>query len=254
MHDGAQDGVDLTGGYYDAGDNVKFGFPMAFTTTLLSWGVIDFGRSMGDQLNEAVQAVKWSTDYILKTTSVPGVVYVQVGDAFKDHRCWERPEDMDTDRAVYRVDKNHPGSDVAGESAAALAAASIVFRSRNPKYSRLLLQRAVEVFRFADRYRGAYSNSLRAAVCPFYCDFDGYQDELLWGAAWLHKATRQRVYREYLLRNQKVFGADESINEFGWDNKHAGINVLLSKEVLMGKNDVMQSQSTRCCLSFLLRL
>ena len=33
--------VDLTGGYYDAGDNVKFGFPMAFTATLrcLAFGV-----------------------------------------------------------------------------------------------------------------------------------------------------------------------------------------------------------------------
>ncbi|KAL4564621.1 hypothetical protein LXL04_028687 [Taraxacum kok-saghyz] len=30
------DMVDLVGGYYDAGDNVKFGFPMAFTTTMLS--------------------------------------------------------------------------------------------------------------------------------------------------------------------------------------------------------------------------
>lgn len=36
--------VDLVGGYYDAGDNVKFGLPMAFTTTLLAWSVIEFGR------------------------------------------------------------------------------------------------------------------------------------------------------------------------------------------------------------------
>ncbi|KAM7465502.1 hypothetical protein LguiB_013064 [Lonicera macranthoides] len=28
--------VDLTGGYYNAGDNVKFNFPMAYTTTMLS--------------------------------------------------------------------------------------------------------------------------------------------------------------------------------------------------------------------------
>lgn len=32
-----------------------------------------------------------------------------------------------------------------------------------------------QVFDFADKYRGAYSTSLRSAVCPFYCDFDGYQ-------------------------------------------------------------------------------
>ncbi|MBA0642412.1 hypothetical protein Goklo_026801, partial [Gossypium klotzschianum] len=96
LRDGSTAGVDLTGGYYDAGDNVKFGFPMAFTTTLLAWSIIDFGRNMGPELKNAVKAVKWSTDYLLKATAKPGVVYVQVGDAYSDHSCWERPEDMDT--------------------------------------------------------------------------------------------------------------------------------------------------------------
>ncbi|KAF6150220.1 hypothetical protein GIB67_000094 [Kingdonia uniflora] len=233
-------GVDLTGGYYDAGDNVKFGFPMAFTTTMLSWSIIDFGKNMGAELSNAVNAVKWATDYLLKVTAVKDVVYVQVGDALSDHNCWERPEDMDTLRTVYKVDRVNPGSDVAGETASALAAASIVFRSRDPGYSRLLLDRAVMVFQFADNYRGAYSSSLRSAVCPFYCDFNGYKDELLWGAAWLHKASRRREYREYIAKNEEVLGAGDTINEFGWDNKHAGINVLLSKEVLMGKDDSLK--------------
>ncbi|KAK8943842.1 Endoglucanase 17 [Platanthera guangdongensis] len=218
LHDGALDGVDLTGGYYDAGDNVKFGFPMAFTATLLSWSVIDFGRAMtASHLADAHAAVRWATDYLLKATAVPGVVYVQVGDAFLDHSCWERPEDMDTPRTVYKVDSSQPGSDVAGETAAALAAAAIVFRVPDPEYSGQLLRRAVEVFEFADRHRGAYSASLHDA------------------------ATRRRLYREYIKRNEAVLGAGDTVQEFGWDNKHAGINVLISKEVLMGKNEYLQS-------------
>ncbi|KAK4760637.1 hypothetical protein SAY87_005530 [Trapa incisa] len=241
LQDGSAAGVDLTGGYYDAGDNVKFGFPMAFTTTMLAWSVIDFGRTMGPELRNAVKAVKWATDYLLKATAVDGVVYVQVGDPHSDHNCWERPEDMDTLRTVYRIDRTHPGSDVAGETAAALAAASIVFRSRDPPYSRLLLQRAISVFEFADKYRGAYSSSLSGAVCPYYCDVNGFQDELLWGAAWLHKASLRREYREYIMRNEIALHAGDTINEFGWDNKHAGINVLISKEVLMGRADYFMS-------------
>ncbi|KAI5677811.1 hypothetical protein M9H77_08761 [Catharanthus roseus] len=241
LHDGASVGVDLSGGYYDAGDNIKFGFPMAFTTTLLSWSIIDLGKNMGSELGNALKAVKWGTDYLLKATAKDGIIYVQVGDAFSDHNCWERPEDMDTLRTVYKIDANNPGSDVAGETAAALAAASIVFRTRNPAYSRLLLNRAIKVFRFADRHRGAYSSSLHSAVCPFYCDVNGYQDELLWGAAWLHKASRRREFREYIVKNEVVLRAGETINEFGWDNKHAGINILISKEVLMGKEDDLKS-------------
>ncbi|KAI7756372.1 hypothetical protein M8C21_026138 [Ambrosia artemisiifolia] len=236
LQDGASAGVDLKGGYYDAGDNVKFGFPMAFTTTMLAWSVIDFGKLMGAELGNAIKAIKWGTDYLLKTTATDGVIYVQVGDPISDHNCWERPEDMDTLRTVYKIDRNHPGSEVAGETAAALAAASIVFRSRDPVYSRILLNRAVKVFQFADTYRGAYSDYLNSAVCPFYCDNNGYEDELLWAAAWLRKASGKRQYREYIIRNEFILKAGETFYEFGWDNKHAGINVLLSKEVLMGKS------------------
>ncbi|MCI28138.1 endoglucanase 17-like [Trifolium medium] len=137
--------VDLVGGYYDAGDNVKFGFPMAFTTTMLSWSVIEFGGAMKTELENAREAIRWGTDYLLKATAYPDTIYVQVGDAEKDHACWERPEDMDTPRNVYKIDRNNPGSDVAAETAAALAAASIVFRKIDPIYSKTLLTRAIKV-------------------------------------------------------------------------------------------------------------
>lgn len=52
---------------------------------------------------------------------------------------------MTTSRQAYRIDQNNPGSDLAGETAAAMAAASIVFRRYNPAYSRLLLTHATQV-------------------------------------------------------------------------------------------------------------
>ena len=97
-----------------------------------------------------------------------------MGEANNDHRCWERPEDMDTARNVYKVTAQSPGSDVAAETAAALAAASIVFKDCDSSYSNKLLKTAMEVFDFADRYKGAYSDSLGSVVCPFYCSYSGY--------------------------------------------------------------------------------
>ena len=37
LTDGADVGKDLTGGWYDAGDHVKFGLPMAASATMLAW-------------------------------------------------------------------------------------------------------------------------------------------------------------------------------------------------------------------------
>ncbi|XP_047176471.1 endoglucanase 17-like [Vigna umbellata] len=233
LSDGAALRVDLVGGYYDAGDNVKFGFPMAFTTTMLSWSVIEFGGLMKGELQNARVAIRWATDYLLKATAHPNTIYVQVGDAKKDHSCWERPEDMDTPRSVFKIDANTPGSEVAAETAAALAAASLVFRRTDPTYSKVLARRAIRVFQFADKYRGSYSNALKPFVCPFYCSYSGYQDELLWGAAWLHKATKNPMYLNYIKVNGQILGAAEFDNTFGWDNKHAGARILLSKEFLV---------------------
>lgn len=71
--------------------------------------------------------------------------FIQVGDGDTDHYCWQRPEDMTTSRQAYKIDENNPGSDLAGETAAAMAAASIVFKKTNPHYSHLLLHHAQQV-------------------------------------------------------------------------------------------------------------
>ncbi|XP_031268044.1 endoglucanase 4-like [Pistacia vera] len=226
LKDGIEIGVDLTGGYYDAGDNVKFNFPMSFSITMLAWSVIEFGDSMGSDQQYALDAIRWGTDYLMKATSIPNFIYVQVGEPYNDHNCWERPDDMDTPRTPYAISKEFPGSEVAAEIAAALASSSIVFRHTNYSYSQDLIRRATKVFYFADKYRGFYNDTLYPWVCPFYCDFSGYQDELLWGAAWLYRATLIPDYWNYVVKNAYNLG---NYNEFGWDNKNAGINVLVTR-------------------------
>ncbi|EYU22709.1 hypothetical protein ABFS82_03G124400 [Erythranthe guttata] len=237
LSDGQMAGVDLTGGYYDAGDNVKFNLPMAFTTTMLSWGAIEYGKKLGPQLSSNREAIRWATDYLLKCArATPGKLYVGVGDPNSDHKCWERPEDMDTARSVYSVSPSNPGSDVAGETAAALAAASIVFRKVDPKYSKLLIKTAKSVMQFAIQYSGAYSDSLGSTVCPFYCSYSGYKDELLWGAAWLWRATNEVYYLNFI----KSLGANDGTDIFSWDNKYAGARLLLARRSLVDNDQTFQ--------------
>ncbi|KAK4285121.1 hypothetical protein QN277_001863 [Acacia crassicarpa] len=235
----------MVGGYYDAGDNVKFHFPMAFSTTMLAWGVLEFGNSMGSDLEHALEALRWGSDYFLKATKNPNVVVAQVGEPNGDHDCWERPEDMDTPRNTYLLSPNKPGSELSAEIAAALAASSMVFAASDSRYSKLLLRHAIRVFDFANDNRGSYNGI--GAPCPFYCDYNGYMDELIWGAAWLYKATKMGKYWDFVkanigsiesntvIRNIKgdaVLMSGGGFCEFGWDSKHAGINVLVSQWVM----------------------
>ncbi|GJM94886.1 hypothetical protein PR202_ga11569 [Eleusine coracana subsp. coracana] len=237
LFDGKANGVDLVGGYYDAGDNVKFGLPMAFTVTMMSWGILEYGKQMSaaGELQNAMDAVKWGTDYFIKAHPEPDVLYGEVGDGDTDHSCWQRPEDMTTSRQAFRIDPQNPGSDLAGETAAAMAAASLVFRGKYPGYANLLLVHSKQLFAFADKYRGKYDASITVAR-NYYGSFSGYGDELLWAAAWLYEATEDGYYLEYLARNGDALGGTGwSINQFGWDVKYPGVQVLAAKFLMQGR-------------------
>ena len=60
---------DLVGGYYDAGDAIKFHFPKAFAMTMLSWSVIEYSAKYeaAGELAHVKEIIKWGTDYFLKT-------------------------------------------------------------------------------------------------------------------------------------------------------------------------------------------
>ncbi|CAN6237152.1 unnamed protein product [Urochloa humidicola] len=235
LTDGLEQGVDLVGGYYDAGDHVKFGLPMAFTVTLLSWAVLEYGVPAGE-LGHALRAIKWGTDYFVKAHTAPHELWAQVGDGDSDHYCWQRPEDMTTSRRAYKVDAANPGSEVAAETAAAMAAASVVFlRAGDGHYAHLLLHHAQQLFEFADTYRGRYDESVEV-VKNYYPSSSGYYDELLWAALWLHRATGRRSYLEYALANAEEFGGTGwAVSEFSWDIKYAGLQVLASELLVEAK-------------------
>jgi hypothetical protein len=63
-------------------------------------------------------------------------------------------------RPASAITTSKPGSELAGETAAALAVASILFKSSNSAYAANLLTHARQLFTFADQYRGDYSVSI----------------------------------------------------------------------------------------------
>lgn len=150
----------------------------------------------------------------------------QVGDPEADHKCWERPENMKEKRPLTQVNTSAPGTDVAAETAAAMASASLVFKTSDSSYSDTLLKHAKQLFNFADKYRGSYSVSI-PEVQKYY-NSTGYGDELLWAASWLYHATGDQAYLKYTVQNGNAFANWGSPTWFSWDNKLAGTQVNFS--------------------------
>lgn len=243
LTDGADVGVDLTGGWFDAGDHVKFGFPMAASATNLAWGGIEYydAYQKSGQLIYLSRNLKWVTDYFLKAfvNDQPGqyVLYGQVGDGNQDHQWWGPAEAVSYQmpRPAYKIDTSCPGSELAGETSAALSAASIFFRKNgDTAYADLLVQKAERLYDFADQYRGKYSDCITAAV-PFYKSFSGYQDEIVWGAIWLHKAKSAQNWGyngEYLTEAIAEYQSMSKPYNYTHitDDKSYGAYVLLAQE------------------------
>jgi endoglucanase len=236
LQDGADVGRDLTGGWYDAGDHVKFGLPMAASASLLAMGIVEYRSAyvQTGQLNTALDELKWATDYFIKAHTAPNELYGQIGAGGTDHAWWGPAEVMQMARPAFKIDSTHPGSDLAGETAAALAAASMAFRPTDPTYANTLLAHARQLYTFADTFRGKYSDAIADAQ-GFYNSWSGYNDELVWGAIWLYRATNETAYLD---KAQSYYAnlstqPQSTIKSYkwthAWDDKSYGCYVLLAK-------------------------
>ncbi|KAJ3676353.1 hypothetical protein LUZ60_003765 [Juncus effusus] len=204
---------------------------MAFTITLLSWSVVEYSPQLSkkNELQNALEAIKWGTDYLIKAHMKPNELYVEVGEGNSDHQCWQRPEDMSTPRTSYKIDESKPGSDVAAETAAAFAAASMAFGEKDSDYSSNLLNHAKQLFDFAKNHRGLYQNSVSVAGQSY--SSSGDDDEIIWAAAWLYHATGNQTYLNSISNGNN--GGVRSL--FSWDDKYVGAQALISKLAVAGK-------------------
>ncbi|XP_064612017.1 endoglucanase E-4-like [Liolophura sinensis] len=233
LKDGADVGHDLTGGWYDAGDHVKFGLPMASSVTLLAWGLIQWKDAYvaSGQLEYMYDCIKWPLDYFLKAHTAPHELYVQVGDGGPDHAYWGRPEDMTMNRPAFKIDESKPGADAAAETAAAMTAGYLVFKERDPAYATKLLTHAKQLYDFANKFPGIYSNSVNQA--SGYYRSSHFVDEVAWAACWLYIATNDT---QYLTDAETKY--PDVITEIpwalSWDDKKIGVEVMLYK--LTGKD------------------
>lgn len=233
LSDGSGVGVDLSGGWFDAGDHVKFGLPMAYSATMLGWSIVEFpgAYTQAGELAYARDNLHFVLDYFLQAYRPGGageaddVFYYQVGDPGADHAFWGPPQDMTMARPAFACTATAPCSEVTAGTAAALAVGSLVFADADPAYAARLLTAARQLYAFADRYR---SSAGYQRANGFYTSYSGYWDELAWGAAWLHLATGDSTYLDRATA-ALAQAQDGTYWAHSWDNVSVGTTLLLAR-------------------------
>lgn len=219
------DGKDMTGGFFDAGDHVRFMLPQVTTMTILAQGLLDF--KSGYQTNpiihrKALGVLKWGADFLSKCVISPTRVVGQIGLGGPDHAFWVRPDEIKTPYPVIELSPSRPGGDIAGSMAAALAASSIVFNSST------YLKAAETVFQFGVKYPGLYH--LKIGDASGYYKSSSQYDDLSLGAIWLFRATKKNNYLRQAIHLLDTNLRSEKLGwqSVDWDNVQRMTMILLS--------------------------
>ena len=247
LSDGSDVGLDLSGGWFDAGDHVKFGFPMAASATMLAWGAVDYrsAYTQSGQLDELLNNLRFVNDYFIAAHPTPFEFYGQVGLGGPDHTFWGPAESAEektgASRVAAKIDLDCKGPDLAAETAAAMAASAMVFQPVDPAYAATLISHARDLYELAlattgvDGVDNNYANCITDAKSFYNAGFGVYWDELAWGAMWLWRATGEDFYRDRVLEFYPQMGFETQTTtpvftwSQGWNDKAYGVYVLAAR-------------------------
>ena len=150
-------GNPLDGGWYDAGDYIKFGmnlsysvycllkgydvFPIAYTDNY-SW---NYGAT--DQIPDILNEVKVATDYMIKVIINENTIILDVGNAADEHGTWgiKYPSGRSGTSQIFPC----TGADIPATYAACLACMSTLYRKYDAAYADKCLAKAKTAFTFA---------------------------------------------------------------------------------------------------------
>ncbi|KAI0091879.1 9 glycosyl hydrolase [Irpex rosettiformis] len=241
--DGSDVGLDLSGGYYDAGDYIKYTFPMSYTVMSVCWGALDYGKGyeLANQTAYLDDMIRWSMDWLTKAHPEPNTLYVQVGNADLDNAYWGGDQSIPGNRTSFPINATHPGTDAAAQASAAFSACSALYANRtlsgssttalaNSSYARMLLNHAQQLYSFATNssiQQVTYQKSV-PSVGQAYASSD-YSDELAIAGLFLALAGNSSdAYNQAVqtYQNQKLFGRIQGGDVFNWDEKTPGVIVL----------------------------
>lgn len=198
----------IDGGWFDAGDHLKFALTNAYSASVLSWGLIEYKDAVkkAGLYDLYLKNLKWGLDYVAACDLGDKVIGTIGEDGF-DHVWYGSPEvymrkfnlKNNTEERPYDTITN---CTTIAEMAAAMAGGYIVFKDEDPETAKSYLEHAESLFKLANDVwaeNGADANKDQGVQGKYYNTInnqgtDNFIDELMYAANWMYMATGDQSY------------------------------------------------------------
>lgn len=243
IKDADDDGYDLTGGWWDCADYVKFGQTNYYSAYMLLLGYSEFPSGFGDYYSadyngyigsddytwegkagvpngipDILDEVKYATDYFIKCMRSSNQFYYQVGDGTPDHKVWctavmkavmpnSLGGELNGSRTVFST--NGKGTSMVAFCGASLAAMSRLYRQYDAAYADLCLEKAKVAYEYIRTHRKANIG----ADGGFYGAKPTYESDCCCLCIELHRATGDMQYL------YDMYDAENGYTAFMYDSK-----------------------------------
>lgn len=232
---------DLTGGWHDCGDHVKFGQTQFYSGYMLLLGYSAFpegyddyysadyegyhnandftwegGKGKPNGIPDILDEVKYATDYFIKCTRDGSTFYSQVGNGNDDHKNWTTSVDMAQlsnseggEANGSRVIKKNPkDASMASFCGAALALMYRSYKHFDQEYAELCLEHALYAYEYA---KSNQTNSGGGTITGrFYGPDNKWQDNYVCLCAELYWATGEEKYKT------EALSYSSDVENHGW--------------------------------------
>jgi hypothetical protein len=227
--------VDATGGWHDAGDQLKYLITGSNATARMMMAYEWNTTAFGDKVNElglrpsngipdVLDEARWGLDWIHKLHPTKQELIHQVADD-RDHIGFKMPNDdpanygwgVNKYRTAYFANGQPQGlgkyksqatgvSNVAGRSAAAMAMGYRIWKKipGQAPFSQQCLQDAIELYQMGKEREGFQQGNSYGA--PYRYNERTWADDMEWAAAELYQATNDKKYLEDALHYATLIG------------------------------------------------
>ncbi len=203
LNDGESINVDLSGGWYDAGDHVKVTLSIAYASYVMLKAFDAFPTAFLDRddqrysgmpngVPDVLDEARYATDYLVKAHISETQLVGMIGNANQDHSQWVSCLEQEALPANQggrpRPVNTQSNADIAGITAASLALMSRLYRAHDPALADVYQSHALSIYQIGK------SNPMGSNPGLYGQNGEGWVDEMLAGSAELYRLTSEPTY------------------------------------------------------------